>query len=381
MAKSAYREKPEDIHAQNLSVLKERIKNKDVCASYVFYGDEEYTKNHYFSQLCLQSLDKSLNTTTITGSDFNLADFMCACSTSAVQSIDMFSLDDDDDEQSSDDGIRVIRLIDPDLSVLSKKDEEFFMDTISNPPENSVIVFWFYSGQTDFLSKEIYKTICKKCLVVNFKREPVGSSVLITWILRHFARAKINIDRNVAVSLCSVVGNSMTDLKNEIDKCIEYLYFENRDTLTLDDVNFICIKSTEAQVFDISTGALSGNFPKAALALSVLRDKKEKPLLIFGSISKAINDLCTVDNFLKRGILPQEISKQTGIRDFVVKRNITVLTDRSRDFKGYDSFIKTISNLCLEYDDKLKSSRTDGYELLLEFIFKLSFAGKVSIKA
>lgn len=374
MAKTPYREKPAEIHARNLNILKDRIKENKFGGSYVFYGDEEYMKNHYYSLLRKSCGDETLNVTTITGSDFTLASFMNACETGAVESFDMFSDGGNSDVAPKK---RLIRLISPDLSVLTKKDSEFFLDTLSSLSEDCIVIFWFYAGDSETFGKGIYKSICEHSLVVNFKQETVGSPVLITWILRHFSKAKLNVDRSVAVYLCSVVGASMTDLKNEIQKCIDYLKIENRDTLTNADVDFLCIKSTQAQIFDISAGALQGNFAKAAKALGVLRDKKEKPLLILGTISKAIGDLCTVDKLLRMGIPAPEIPRKAGLFDFIVKNDMAVLSSRNQDFKGNDSFAKTAASLCLEYDDKLKSSRTDGYELLFELIFRLSLAGKV----
>lgn len=378
MAKAPFKEKPAEIHAKNIVTLKERIKSKDICGLYIFYGDEEYTKNHYCTRLSAAT-GESLNVTSIYGSEFELTAFISACETSAIESFDMFSVSDESDGgDGNDEGIRVIKLINPDFSSMDKKDTQQFLDFISTPHENTVIIIWLYSGSEDILSKDIYKEIAKSALVVNFKKEAVGSSVLITWILRHFAKEKLNCDRYVAVHLCQTVGNSMTDLKNEIDKLIDYVRFENRDTITLDDVNFICIKCMEAQVFDISQGALNGNFLKAATALEVLRDKKEAPVMIMGTISKAVRDMCVTDICIKSGISIPAIASSTGIPEFVVKRSAEALNNRKHDFHGNNSFPASAAALVKEYDKKLKSSRTDGFELLLELIFKLSYCGKIS---
>lgn len=374
MAKGLYKEKPQDIHAKNLQLLKERIKSSDTSGCYVFYGEEEYTKNHYCS-LLLKQAGSNLNTTSFYGSEFVLTDFLSACETSAVESFDLFSLDDDTDTDDAS-SFRVVKLYSPDLSSLSKKDSDYLLEFLSDLPEKTIVIFWFYAGDEEALTKGIYKNMEENALFVNFKKEPVGSSILITWILRHFAKEKLNVDRYVAVHLCQTVGNSMTDLKNEIDKLIDYLRFENRNTLETKDIDYICIKSTSAQIFDISNGALSGEFIKAARALNVLRDKREKPVHILSTITKAVNDLCVVDNYIKQGVPVPNIGKLTTIPDFIVKNDSVILTKRNRDFKGHDSFPLICSKLCLEYDRKIKSSRTDGYELLMELIFKISFAGK-----
>ncbi len=378
LAKPAFKEKPSEIHARNIVTLKERIKSGQLSGVYLFYGDEEYTKNHY-CKLLTDAAGEMLNVTSIYGSEFELTDFIAACETNAIESFDMFSMSEDNMEADSDDNnsIRVIKLINPDIASLAKKDSDYFIEFLTSPPENTVIIFWLYAGEEDTLSKSIYKKITELSLTVNFKKEPVSSSVLITWILRHFSKEKLNCERHVAVHLCGTVGNSMTDLKNEIDKVIDYIRFENRDTVTVEDVNFICIKSVEAQIFDISNGAFSGNFTKAAKALEVLRDKKESPILILGTIAKSMRDLCVTESFIKSGVAIPSISKLSGLPEFIVRSCSEILGNRKHDFHGNDSFTLCASRLVTEYDKKLKSSRTDGYELLLELIFKLSFAGKI----
>ncbi len=374
MATKPYKEKPQEIHAKNVVELKERIKNKNVGGCYIFYGDEDFLKDHY-SRLLVSSAGSDLNTTTFYGSEFTLPDLLSACETSAVESFDMFSMDEQEPE-NSEGSYRVVKIYNPDFSSLSKSDNDYLQEFLGELSQNTIVIFWLYAGNDEAVTKGALKKIGESSLIVNFKREPIGSSVLLTWITRHFSKEKIAIDRYVALHICQQVGNSMTDLRNEITKLIEYLKYESREAVTKEDVDFICIKSSEAQVFDISSGALSGNFQKAARALRVLEAKKEKPILILGAISKAINDLCLTDKYLKEGVPTSAISKLTGTPEFIIKNCSVILSDRKHDFSGNDSFSRAASLLCIEYDKKLKSSRTDGYELLLELIFKLSYAGK-----
>ena len=84
MAKEFYKEKPAEIHARNLSTLKERIKSGSFSGCYVFYGDEEYTKNYYYEQLCKSCGDKSLNVKSIYGKEFTLKDFIDCCGCSRI---------------------------------------------------------------------------------------------------------------------------------------------------------------------------------------------------------------------------------------------------------------------------------------------------------
>lgn len=375
MAKSEYREKPEVIHANNLTLLKEKTKSKSLGGCYIFYGPEEYTKNYYYSQLCSLCGDAALNKKSFYFDEFDLYDFINSVSTYAAQSLDMFSLDDEQDAENETSGIRVIKLIEPDFSVLSKKEEQQFIDVLSELSDDVVVLFWFYPQSKPDFSKTIYKKLSEMALIVYFPFEAPGSPSLIKWCLKHFSLEKINVERYVAVYLLNCVGNDMTNLKNEIDKLIEYLKFENRDTLTNQDIDFICTKSLTAQIFDISGGAFAGNYTKAAKALKFVVDNKEEPQLILGTLSKTARDLCLVDKYSKMGLTSKDIAKKANLFEFSVKNLLSNISKRDPDFKG-TTFAKVVSELVLEYDTLIKSSKTNPYELLSELVLKISIAGR-----
>ena len=106
MAKSFGTPKPEEIHAANIAELKSRIKSKKLSGSYVFYGEEEYTKKHYYDEFVSACTDKFMNIKTIYESDFSLPAFLNACDTAPANAFDMFS--SVDEEPSTD--ARAIRI-------------------------------------------------------------------------------------------------------------------------------------------------------------------------------------------------------------------------------------------------------------------------------
>ncbi len=372
MAKNAYNPKPADVHAANVGLLKERIKNGNLSGAYVFYGEEEYTKNHYCEQLMKFCGNRSLNVKTLYGDEFSFEAFINACDTAPAQTMDMFSAMEENDETS----YRLIRLISPVLDVLTKKEEQQFMARIEDPDEGVIIVFVLYAGDEKNLSQKIYKQITESALTVNFKHEASGSASLGAWILKHFNRAHIELDRSVAMYMSNYVGCDMTTLKNEIDKCISYLANEKRNVLTREDIDFICKKSEEALVFDISSYTLKGDYASAMETLRIYiataKSKDAAIISVFGLLSKAVYDLCTVEKLLKAGEGTAIISKKTGIHEFVVKKNAAVINERARSFTGKSTYSEYASQMCLEYDTLLKSSRTNKYELLKEFVFKLA---------
>ena len=104
----------------------------------------------------------------------------------------------------------------------------------------------------------------------------------------------------------------------------------------------------------------------------MFRDSGEKALLLFGTISKAVYDLCMVDKLSKTLDNPSLIAKQAGLRDFVVRNYLGILKTRSGREYDSKSYAQYAADIIMRYDNLLKSSRTDQYELLEELIFKLA---------
>lgn len=377
MNKSVWKPKPAEVHAGNLSELKKRIKEGKVSGSYVFYGDEEYTKNHFYDELTGFCSNKSLNVRTLAGADFKLQDFINSCDISPAESMDMFALDADENENSS---YRLVRLIAPELDNLSNREVKEFLSRIEDPDEGVMIVLWLYAGEKDKINKGIYKKIADAALVVNFRREPIGSPALAAWIIKHFRKGRIDIERSVAMFMCTYVGNDMTTLKNEIDNCINYLRYENRTEVTSQDIEFICKKSVTAQIFDISDNALKGDYAAAMTAFSTYVKLSKSPSRaaaeVFAPITKAVFDLCTVERLGKHGENVLAVSKKSGIHEFVVKKCMGILSLRKKSFSGKGTYAEYAAEICLEYDTKYKSSATDKFELARELIFKLCFPSK-----
>ena len=374
LAKTTWTPKPAEVHAGNVSELKKRIKEGNVSGTYVFYGDEEYTKNYFYDELTGFCGNKALNVKTIAGADFTLQDFVNSCDTAAAESMDMFSLDEFAEEKTS---CRLVRLIDPKLDTLGKKEVSEFLSRIEDPDEGVIIVLWLYAGEQDKINKGIYKKIAEASLVLNFRHEQIGSPSLAAWIIKHFKRGNIDIERNVAMFMCTYVGNDMTTLKNEIDNCINYLHYENRTEVTTADIEFICKKSESAQIFEISDNALRGDYSSSMTALSTFAKTCKSPdkaaTSVLATVMKAVYDLCTVERFLKTGEGTAIISKKTGLHEFVVKKYANLINLRRKSFDIKGTYAEYASELCLEYDTKNKSSVTDKYELIRELIFKLCY--------
>ena len=368
--------KKSEENSASFTVLKQKVKEKSTSGIFVFYGEEEYTKRYYFSQLAESAGEDGFNLRTFYEKELRAEDLFAFLDTvPSGDSGDMFSDEKEVDLDPKSRTRRVIKLVNPDFGSFAAAEEKALLSRLETISDSITVVFYFYNVGEDnakLLAKGIIKKICGLALVVEFKHEAVGSAVLLKWVARHFHEHSIAINAEVTSYLCTCIGNDMSTLQHEIEKLIAYVNYKGASFVSKDDIDEICIKSTEVQIFDISNQAMSGNFEKAMVAFQLLRSRKTDCLIIFGTLAKAVGDMCNVDYYLKRGLSYSDISKKTGLKEYPIKKYHTLLADRDRANPRGMRYTEFASHELSKYDERLKSSKTDNYELLEEMIFKLS---------
>ena len=358
MAYTSRKDAQREDAAKALAELKDRLRTGDTAGVYLFSGEEDYLKRHYFRELC-RSAGESVNVAVLSG-PLDFGEFCDAYSSVPMQEFSLFG-----DEPSAP-SKRVIKLEDPDLSKLSTSEQAEFFRMLEDTGDG-VIVVVYLSGADAPKGKSAAaaaKRLAEFALPCRFLREEPGSPVLLRWLKKHFDKEKITALPDVLRYLAESVGSDMSLLSLETEKLTAYLFHEGRNGLTKDDVDLVCTKNAEAVTFDVTNALIAGNFEAAVSSLARLRAMKTEPLLIFGAIAKTAADLGAVSALSKAGKSPAEIGTETALRDFVVRKYLSTLRARGDDYP------KTLARLCLEADETLKSRATDGYRLLETLLFK-----------
>ncbi len=337
--------------------LKRRLKDGDTEGVYIFTGDEEYMKRYYFTELCRAAGD-SVNITTLRGEmDFGkLCDELCAV---PMQEFSLFGDSDTDSSKK-----RVIKLDSPDFSKLSDREMSELYEMLSDVGKLSVVVIYFSNiepakGKSN---TDIIKKLSENALVCDFARAQQGDASLLRWIKKHFDKEKILVTPEDVRYLSECVGTDMCLLSFEIEKLTAYLLHAGRQNLTREDIDYICIKNTEAITFDVTNAITARDFDAAITALSKLRAVKTEPLLIFGAITKTAGDISIVSSLVREGKNPSGIANESGLRDFVVRKYLNLLREVPKDYA------RNFARLCLAADEKLKRG-ADGYLVLENLLF------------
>ena len=358
---------------ENLSELKARIKEKNPGGIYVFHGEEEYMKRFYFSELCKSSGDSDANVNTVDADDFSYEKLLDAVNTApAIDYSDSFFADEVDFSAAP--TVRVIKADCAPLDKMSDKEKSDLSRLCEYFPDGVCLVFYYPYNQkkeSDYAKSIKILAKCENVLDIEFLHESPTSPQLKKWVKKHFDVKKMVIDAQSVDYFIESVGNDMCTLLSEIEKLCAYASHKNLPAVYNEDIDFVCVKNTQAKLDDVTKGIFDGDYPRAMAAFSLLKAEKESEIYIFGAISRKASELYTVDYFKSKGMNMAEISAKTGIRDFVVKNDFRILINLYARYPNganpCEKFIKIISS----YDEKLKSSAVNKYLLLENLIFKL----------
>ncbi len=378
--KSGYNKKSaEDIKNEEAKkTLKQRIGNKDISGVYVFWGEEEYLKRSYLSMMVKICGNDAFSYKVMDGKNFSLGEFVSSVRENGSLEADSFLFDEEENagKASDNDKRKLIRVISPDFSALTERDVRLLCECLECAPDNVTIVFSYFADKNitpSYFEKGVLKKICENALVCRFVCEEENSPSLKKWCGKHFAQNGIFADERVIGYLISAVGSEMSVLESEIQKLCGYVTFFQRTEVKESDIDIVCVKTEQAQIFDVSNNAISGNYEAAFKALEQLKAKKTEALPVFGAVVKSVFDLCNVEYYVKKGIPAPEISRLTGMKEYPVKKCMAILSEKNMVSHGFTAYA---SKLCVEFDDKLKSFGGDGYRLLGELIFRLTHVDK-----
>lgn len=257
--------------------LKARLAKRSLDKLYVFYGEEEYLKEHYIKQILDMIPDAGLeefNRIVISGrADYSVYD-------DAWEGMPMMT------------DRRALILRDSNIFAFSKKGDIV-------PPNEEQKEFW----------KEKFKRLSDDTVVIFCEKNVDGRSVLFkaakkagftvectylspsdlrAWVVRNTLKSGKKIDNSTADYLVSVVDKGLNNLENELNKLLNYC----GGTIYKSDVDKVVSKALQVKIFDITDGIAEGNADKTLRILGEMRAQKESAFgilyLIYSNVEKML---------------------------------------------------------------------------------------------
>lgn len=186
-------------------------------------------------------------------------------------------------------------------------------------------------------------------------------SDLKAWAKGRITKASLNIDNNALNEFVTATSLNMSYMNNELEKLISYCL--GKESITLEDINTICIQNYEEEIFNIINAIASKNKALAMREYSILYKLNTKPRSILYLLTKRFSLILNISLALEANMNPEEIAANLGIYNkYALGKNIDAANSFSKE-----SLYK-ILELSKDYSLKLNTgllSEQTGIEMFI----------------
>ena len=189
-------------------------------------------------------------------------------------------------------------------------------------PETTYFVF--VENEVDKRNK-LYKAVNSKGYAVELSTQDEGT--LKRWVFNLARRENKEMSEAVITYFIGKVGTDMEKIQRELEKVICYAI--DRNTLTKEDVDAVCVTQLSNHIFEMVDAVAAGNQKRALDLYYELLALKEPAMRILYMLARQYRILFHVKALANQGYGRKEIASKAGIHPFVAGKNI----EQSRRFK------------------------------------------------
>lgn len=186
---------------------------------------------------------------------------------------------------------------------------------IPSIPETTYIVF--VEDEVDKRNK-VFKAVSSAGYAANLSSP--DEKTLKLWIAGLIKKEGKNITERAVMHFLEIVDNDMENIHQELEKLL--CYTAERNVITEEDITQICSVHTENKIFDMINAVAMKNQREALRLYDDLLTLKEPPLRILALISRQFNTLLQIKALSVRGYTSSVIAQRTGMKEFIVKKNL-----------------------------------------------------------
>ncbi len=329
--------------------FKKQLRSGEFDNLYFIYGNESYLKKHYLESLIDKCVDKNFK-------DFNLHIF-------DGKGIDMkeVALSVEALPMMSDRTCVVIKDIKP--AELGDGGKDVLMSLVADIPETCVLIICNLTVEAEGKGwKELITAFDKNGSVL--KLDKLSRQELAGYIIKGAKSRGFEIDMSLADYFISIVGDSMSNVLNELEKVCAN---SSDGRIKKENIDAVTVKTAEVKIFELSKNLVTGNSDKAFQILDSLMKQREEPISVLATIITSYVDMYRAKVAAAAGYRPEEAARffNYGKNDFRLKNGA-----KNASKMSVDSLRKSLDVLAAA-DEKLKSTSVDGRFILEEVMIKL----------
>lgn len=243
------------------------------------------------------------------------------------------------------------------------KESEKLVDILRDIPDYCTVAFIQNASFEPDGRLKLIKTIREIGYEIKFTRQ--AQDELVKWIRRRFMACGKDIELEAAYHLIFVSGDLMSRLIPEIEKVAAYAKGER---VTAADVDAVAIHIPEADVFDMTERISRKEYNIAFEILAeLLSDKSNEPIMLLAIIGAQMRKLYGARLAIDMNLGVKYFMNTCKIKyDFIANKTMAA----SRGFSLEQ--LRHAVEICAETDYRMKSSGTDGTELLREAVLRIA---------
>ncbi len=330
----------------NVKRLRQALDKSEPEKVYVFYGQENYLKEHYKNRVISLAGSGPM-------SAFNLFVLDGA-------SLDADGLNDAVSGVPMGAERRVVLVRDPEPSSMDQTLKDAIGDIIKDVDEQVCLVFYY--SDKDFKPDKrtsFWKTLEKYACPVRF--DTPGMPELCEWVGRRFSHLGKKASPSVCQRLIDVAGPDMTNLINEIEKIS---FGTDGGTVTAQNVDLLASRTPDVPIYEMTDRLSRKDVNGAMTALRDLFEMKMPPVSALFSIARQFQKLyfCT----LSRGKSMDYLMKTLDYRSSYPVQKLMELSSRYSVKK-----LRRILIMCADTEKQIKSSDPSAERCLELLILRI----------
>lgn len=217
-----------------------------------------------------------------------------------------------------------------------------FLSDEKEYPETGHLMF--IENEVDKRSK-LYKIVSSRGFACELGAQ--SEAQLSRWGARYLDNAGKKIRSSTMQLVLSMTGTSMDNIASELEKLISYV--GEREVIEDLDVETICSRNVEDQVFQMITELSLGNREKAMRYYADLLTLQEAPMKILALMRRNFNQLLLAKESMDAHMESGEGARATGVSPWIYKK----LCEQARHY-GKEELEEYLSR-CYRYDAAIKN--------------------------
>ena len=227
-------------------------------------------------------------------------------------------------------------------SNLFKSGGEKMAEYLASPNETTYFVFT--ESEVDKRSK-LFKAVQNNGCVVEFGVQ--DENTLKRWIAGIVGRDNKKIAERTVTLFLTKTGTDMENIQMELEKLL--CYCMDRDVITDEDVEAVCVNRISNHIFDMVNAIASGNTKEALSLYYDLLALKEPAMRILFLIARQYNLLLQTKELKQKGFSDKDIASKIGVPPFVAGKYVA----QASRFKTSD--LKAFVKRCVETEEAVKT--------------------------